>query len=77
MNIFIFLKKWISIQKITGLTSDPPSLVGLATVLKGLKNNEAPGADSVVNEFLKYGVSEVRSKLLKIVKLIFEKWGST
>ena len=26
----------------------------LATVLKGLKNNRDPGADSVVNEFLKY-----------------------
>ena len=32
----------------------------LATVLKGLKNNKAPGADSVINKFLKYGGSEVR-----------------
>ena len=31
----------------------------LATVLKGLKYNKASGAYSVVNEFLKYGVSEV------------------
>ena len=45
----------------------------LATVLKGLKNNKAPGADSVINEFLKYGGSEVRNKLLKIMSMIFEK----
>ena len=45
----------------------------LATVQKGLKNNKAPGADSVVNEFLKYGGSKVRNKLLKIMNMIFEK----
>ena len=38
----------------------------LATILTGLKNNEAPGADGVVNEFLKYASSEVRNTLLKI-----------
>ena len=43
------------------------------TVLKGLKNNKAPGADSVVNEFLKYGDSKVRNKLLKIINIIFKK----
>ena len=32
----------------------------LATVLQGLKNNKAPGADSVINEFLKYSGSEVK-----------------
>ena len=42
----------------------------LATVLKGLKNNKAPSADSVINEFLKY---EFRNKLLKIMNMIFEK----
>ena len=31
----------------------------LVTVLKELKNNKAPCFDSVVNEFLKYGGSEV------------------
>ena len=31
----------------------------LATVQKGLKHNKAPGADSGINEFLKYGGSEV------------------
>jgi len=45
----------------------------LVTVLKGLKNNKAPGADNVVNEFLKYSESEVRHKLLKIMNMIFEK----
>ena len=42
------------------------------TVLKGLKNDEAPGTDSVVNEFLKYGGYEIRNKLLKIMNVIFE-----
>jgi hypothetical protein len=45
----------------------------LATALKGFKNNKAPVAESVVNEFLKYGGSEIESKLLKIVNRIFEK----
>ena len=45
----------------------------LARVLKGLKNNKAPGSDSVTNEFLKYGGSEVRNKLLKIMYMILEK----
>ena len=45
----------------------------LATVLKGLKNNKARGADSVVNDFLKYGGSGVKIKLLEIMNMIFEK----
>ena len=45
----------------------------LATVLKGLKNNKSPDADSLVIEFLKYAGSEVRNKLLKIMNMIFEK----
>ena len=45
----------------------------LETVLKGLKINKAPGADSVINEFLKYGGFEVRNKILKIMNKIFEK----
>ena len=36
----------------------------LATVLKGLKNNKAPVADSMVNEYLIYGGSKVRNMLL-------------
>ena len=35
----------------------------LVTVLKGLKNNKDSGADSVLNDFLKYGGYEVRNKL--------------
>ena len=42
------------------------------TVLKGLKNNNDPGAESLVNECLKYGCSEVRNKLLKIMNKILE-----
>ena len=42
------------------------------TVLKGLQNIKAPGADTVVNELLKYCGSEVRNKLLKIMNMIFE-----
>ena len=45
----------------------------LALMLKGLKNNKTLDADSVVNEFLKYGGSEVRNRLLKIMNMIFEK----
>ena len=44
----------------------------LATVLKGLKNNKAPGAGSVVNEFLHYDGFEVRNKLLKIMNMILK-----
>jgi hypothetical protein len=33
----------------------------------------APDADCVVNEFFKYGGSEVRNKLLKIMNMIFQK----
>ena len=40
---------------------------------KRIKSNKAPGANSVVNEFLKYGNSEARNKLLKIMNVIFEK----
>ena len=45
----------------------------LATVLKGLKNNKAPSVDSMINEFIKYGGSEVRNKLLKIMNMVFKK----
>ena len=46
----------------------------LATVLKGLKNNKASGADTVVvNEFHKFGGSEVRNKLLMIMNMILKK----
>ena len=44
----------------------------LPTVLRGLKNIKAPGADSVVNEFLIYCGSEVRDEILKIMNIIFE-----
>ena len=44
----------------------------LATELKGRRNNRAPGVVSLVNEFLKYGGSEVRNKLMKIMNMIFE-----
>ena len=37
---------------------------------KRIKNNKAPGFDSVVSEFLKYRENEVRNKLLKIIHMI-------
>ena len=40
---------------------------------KNKNKNKAPGADSLVNEFLKYGGSEVRNKLLKIMNMILLK----
>ena len=45
----------------------------LVTVVKGLKNDKALGADSLVNEFFKYGGHEVRNKLLKIMNMSLEK----
>ena len=42
-------------------------------MLKNKKNNKASGADRVVNEFLKYGGSEIRNKLVKIMHMIFKK----
>ena len=45
----------------------------LGTVLKWLKNNKALGADSVVNESLRYGGYGVRNKLQKIINIIFER----
>ena len=44
-------------------------------LLKGLKNNKAPGTDSVVNKFLKYGNYEVSDKSLKIMNMIFKNRG--
>ena len=38
----------------------------LVTVLKGLKNSKAPGADTVGNECLKYSGDEFRDKLRKL-----------
>ena len=38
-----------------------------------MKNDKAPGADSVINGFLKYGASEFRNKLLMIMNIIFNK----
>ena len=43
----------------------------LEAVIKGLQNNETSEANSVVNEFLKYGVYEVRGKLPKISRMTF------
>ena len=43
------------------------------TVLKGLKINRISGAESLVNEFLKYGGYEVSHKLPKIMSMMLEK----
>ena len=43
-------------EKVCNTLDDEEDLLGgeeLAIVLKGLQNNKAPGADIVVNEFLK------------------------
>ena len=45
------------------------------TELKGIINNKAPGVDSVINEFPKYGDCAVRDKLMKIMNMIFLKNG--
>ena len=45
----------------------------LATILKGLKNYMVPGANSVVNEFLKYDGPEVRNRLLNIMCKMLKK----
>ena len=42
----------------------------LATVIKRLKNNKTPGADSVVNEFLRYGGSEVIRMSVVIIEAL-------
>ena len=42
----------------------------LETELKGLRNCKAPVADTVVNELFKYGGSDMRNKLPKIMNMI-------
>ena len=48
----------------------------LGTVIKELKK-EVSATDCGVKEFLKYGVSKVRTTFLNIINMIFEKEGST
>jgi len=45
----------------------------LVTGLKGSKHCKASGVDSAVNEFLEYKGCKVRDKLLKVMKMVFEK----
>ena len=42
-------------------------------LLKGIKNNYSPDADSVVNGYLRYGGCEARDKLQKIMNIVLKK----
>jgi len=45
----------------------------LLIILKRFKNNEAPGADSMVNEFVFLdGFCEARDQLLKIMNMVWK-----
>ena len=48
-------------------------LIGLPNYFGSISSSISPGVDSMINEFLKYGGSEVRNKLMKIMNMIFEK----
>lgn len=53
------------------INCEPFTVEELNTVVKKLKNGKAAGPDQVVGEFLKYGGSVLKNKLLEVINRIF------
>ena len=70
MYLYNLVRLWWLSHIFTDVKEDLFCEEELAAVQKGLKHNKAPGADRVENEFLKYGGSEVRNKLLKYLTIL-------
>ena len=52
---------------------EPPSMEELDKAISHLKRNKAPGLDNITPEMLKDGGSEIRARLLRFCKFVWEK----